>query len=82
VGTTSRFLSAIAMAWEAGIIGRNSLTKLSRFRGFMPLPFSSQFIAGIEANRTIKDGLVAALRQQRGRRRISVTDLVNSRQAY
>ena len=36
----------------------------------------------IEANRTVKDELVSALTRQGRRRRISVTDLVNPRQAF
>ncbi|HXQ29995.1 MAG TPA: hypothetical protein VN848_12100 [Gemmatimonadales bacterium] len=36
----------------------------------------------IDANRTVKDELTAALVRQGRRRRISVTDLVNPRQAY
>lgn len=44
--------------------------------------FASRFIAGIDANRTVKDELAGAVGKQRGRRRISVTDLVNPRQAF
>ena len=39
-------------------------------------------VAGLDANRTIKDELTAALQRQGRRRRISVTDLVNPRQAF
>ena len=44
--------------------------------------FSSQHIAGIDANRTIKDELTAAIVRRSARRRISVTDLVNPRQSF
>lgn len=44
--------------------------------------FSIPFVVGIDANRIIKDELAEALRVQRARRRIAVTDLVNPRQAY
>ena len=44
--------------------------------------FSPRFISTIEANRTIKDELTEAASRQSARRRISVTDLVNVRQAY
>lgn len=44
--------------------------------------FSAQFIRGIDANRTLKDELTAAVRSQSARRRIAVTDLVNLRQAF
>jgi hypothetical protein len=40
------------------------------------------FVSGIDANRTVKDELTEALSRQGGRRRISVTDLVNPRQAF
>jgi hypothetical protein len=43
---------------------------------------SSRHVAGIDANRTIKDELVAAIARGSGRRRISVTDLVNPRQSF
>ncbi len=46
------------------------------------MPFAAPFVAGIDANRTIKDELTAAIGKQRGRRRISVTDLINPRQAF
>jgi hypothetical protein len=39
-------------------------------------------VAGIDANRTLKDELAAAISRRSTRRRISVTDLVNPRQAY
>lgn len=44
--------------------------------------FAAKFIRAIEANRTIKDTLTAAIRSQSARRRIAVTDLVNPRQAF
>ena len=44
--------------------------------------FAKQFVATVEANRTAKDELAGAVGKQRGRRRISVTDLVNPRQAF
>lgn len=46
------------------------------------MSFAAQFVTGIDANRTIKDELVEAMRKQRGRRRLSVTDLLNPRQAF
>src|SRR4051812_28207258 len=46
------------------------------------MSFAAQFVTGIDANRTVKDELVEAMRKQRGRRRISVTDLLNPRQAF
>jgi hypothetical protein len=48
----------------------------------MAEPFARRFVAGIDANRTVKDELSKAIAQQRARRRISVTDLVNPRQAF
>ena len=42
-------------------------------------PFSPKFVANIEANRTVKDELLAAASKPSSRRRISVTDLVNMR---
>src|SRR3990170_3418185 len=48
----------------------------------MPDPFSAAFVRGIDANRTLRDELTAAIRTQSTRRRISVTDLVNPRQAF
>jgi len=44
--------------------------------------FSAKFVRNVDANRTIKDELTAAIRAQGARRRISVTDLVNPRQAF
>ena len=44
--------------------------------------FSAKYIRNIDANRTIKDELTTAIRSQSARRRISVTDLVNPRQAF
>jgi len=44
--------------------------------------FSPQFITGIDANRTVKDSLTAAIGKQRARRRLSVTDLINPRHAF
>src|SRR5438876_10748360 len=44
--------------------------------------FSAKFVRNIDANRTIKDELTAAIRAQGARRRISVTDLVNPRKAF
>ncbi len=43
---------------------------------------SSRHIAGIDANRTVKDELTAAITRRSARRRISVTDLVNPRQSF
>jgi hypothetical protein len=43
---------------------------------------SSQHIAGMDANRTVKDELIAAIARRSTRRRISVTDLVNPRQSF
>ena len=45
-------------------------------------PFSAAFVRGIDANRTLRDELTAAIMAQSTRRRISVTDLVNPRQAF
>jgi hypothetical protein len=44
--------------------------------------FASGLVRSIDANRTIKEELAAAVRVQSARRRISVTDLVNPRQAF
>ncbi|MDQ7820878.1 MAG: hypothetical protein QN173_07465 [Armatimonadota bacterium] len=44
--------------------------------------FAAPFVGSVEANRTVKDELTAALRRPSARRRISVTDLVNPRQAF
>lgn len=48
----------------------------------MAEPFASRFIRSIDANRTIKDELTAAVHSHSTRRRISVTDLVNPRQSF
>ncbi len=48
----------------------------------MANPFSSRFVRTIDANRTIKDELTAAVHSQSARRRIAVTDLVSLRQAF
>ncbi len=45
-------------------------------------PFSAAFVRGIDANRTIKDELTAAVSRMSKRRRVSVTDLVNPRQSF
>jgi PD-(D/E)XK nuclease superfamily len=44
--------------------------------------FCAPYVAGIDANRTLKDELAAAIGRRAARRRISVTDLLNPRQAY
>ena len=44
--------------------------------------FARQFVTSIDANRSVKDELADAVGKQRGRRRISVTDLVSPRQAF
>lgn len=46
------------------------------------MPLAPHFLSGIDANRTVKDELTGALKRQGRRRRISVTDLVNPRQAF
>src|SRR5881628_39750 len=46
------------------------------------MSLAERVVAGLDANRTIKDELTAALTRQGRRRRISVTDLVNPRQAF
>jgi len=46
------------------------------------MPLAQSLLATIDANRTVKDELTAALTRQGRRRRISVTDLVNPRQAF
>jgi hypothetical protein len=46
------------------------------------MSLAERVVQGIDANRTIKDELTAALARQGRRRRISVTDLVNPRQAF
>jgi hypothetical protein len=48
----------------------------------VPDPFSAAFVRGVDANRTLKEELTAAIMGQSARRRISVTDLVNPRQAF
>jgi len=40
------------------------------------------FVARIDANRTVKDELIAKMKESRPRQRISVTDLVNPRRAF
>ena len=45
-------------------------------------PLAARFIRSIDANRTIKDALTAAVGASRPRWRVSVTDLVNPAQAY
>ena len=44
--------------------------------------FAKEFIASLDANRTVKDELSEAVSKRRGRRRIAVTDLINPRQAF
>src|SRR5437870_6669900 len=46
------------------------------------MSLAARVVAGIDANSTLKDELTAALNRQGRRRRISVTDLVNPRQAF
>jgi hypothetical protein len=46
------------------------------------MSLAERVVAGLDANRTIKDELTDALKRQGRRRRISVTDLVNPRQAF
>ena len=46
------------------------------------MSLAARVVSGIDANRTVKDELTAALTRQGRRRRISVTDLVNPRQAF
>jgi hypothetical protein len=46
------------------------------------MSFTRGLIGGIDANRTVKEELAAAVGRRRGRRRISVTDLLNPRQAF
>src|SRR5256884_9215326 len=43
---------------------------------------AERVVLGIDANRTVKDELTEALKRQGRRRRISVTDPVNPRQAF
>ncbi len=45
-------------------------------------PFAARFIRNIDANRTVKDALTAAVGASRPRFRVSVTDLVNPAQSY
>lgn len=45
-------------------------------------PLAARFIRSIDANRTVKDALTAAVGASRPRWRVSVTDLVNPAQAY
>src|SRR6266566_1551091 len=47
-----------------------------------PMSLAERVVSSIDANRTVKDELTAALARQGRRRRISVTDLVNPRQAF
>lgn len=44
--------------------------------------FSGPYIAGTDANRTVKEELTAIISRRSARRRISVTDLLNPRQAF
>lgn len=44
--------------------------------------FCAPYLRGIDANRTLKDELTAIIGRRSARRRISVTDLVNLRQAF
>src|SRR5438552_442291 len=46
------------------------------------MSLAERVVLGIDANRTVKDELTEALKRQGRRRRISVTDLVNPRQAF
>jgi antitoxin (DNA-binding transcriptional repressor) of toxin-antitoxin stability system len=46
------------------------------------MSLADRVVAGLDANRTVKDELTDAFTRQGRRRRISVTDLVNPRQAY
>ena len=46
------------------------------------MSLAARVVSGIDANRTVKDELTEALKRQGRRRRISVTDLVNPRQAF
>ncbi|HXF83457.1 MAG TPA: hypothetical protein VNN19_11975 [bacterium] len=48
----------------------------------MTEPFAAGFVRAINANRTLKDELTAAVRRQSTPRRIAVTHLVNPRQAF
>jgi len=44
--------------------------------------FCAPYIAGTDANRTIKEEIVAVINRQSARKRISVTDLINPRQRF
>jgi hypothetical protein len=44
--------------------------------------FCAPYIGGTDANRTVKDEIVAVINRRSARRRISVTDLVNPRQRF
>ncbi|MBI3976468.1 MAG: hypothetical protein HY334_08770 [Armatimonadetes bacterium] len=44
--------------------------------------FCAAYIAGTDANRTVKDELTAVITRHSARKRISVTDLINPRQAF
>src|SRR3989442_5226555 len=46
------------------------------------MSLAERVVLGIDANRTVKDELTEALKRQGRPRRISVTDLVNPRQAF
>ena len=46
------------------------------------MSLAERVVSGMDANRTVKDELTEALKRQGRRRRISVTDLVNPRQAF
>lgn len=46
------------------------------------MSLAERVVSGLDANRTVKDELTEALKRQGRRRRISVTDLVNPRQAF
>ncbi len=46
------------------------------------MSFVQSLVGGLDANRSVKDELAAAVGRRRGRRRISVTDLLNPRQAF
>ena len=48
----------------------------------MPETLSAEFVRSIDANRTVKDALAAAISSSRPRSRISVTDLVSPMQAF
>lgn len=44
--------------------------------------FCARYLVGTDANRTLKENLTAVIGRRSARRRISVTDLVNPRQAF